>query len=134
MRPASIVNFERIVLLLIVIVLAGAVLSWDGLVAAAVQQGLGEGALIGILVAAVVLLLLLLWLIARRRSAVARWVWILLWLAWIAVSVPTLGETLNWPLPALLLHAAQWVLILLSIWMLLRPDAGAWFRGAGSAR
>jgi len=134
MRPASIVNFERIVLLLIVIALVGTVLTWNGLLAAAAQQGLGEGPLIGIHVAALALILLLLWLIARRRSAVARWVWILLWLAWIAVSVPTIGDTLGGPLPELLLHAAQWVLILLSIWMLLRPDAGAWFRGAGGAR
>ncbi|MEA3041854.1 MAG: hypothetical protein QOC65_1343 [Sphingomonadales bacterium] len=134
MRPASIVNFERIVLLLLVIGLVGTVLSWDGLQAAAAQQGLGEGALIGVHVVLLALLLLLLWLIAHRRSAVAKWVWILLCVAGIAVSVPTIGDSLSGPLPAVLLQAAQWILILLSIWMLLRPDAGAWFRGGGGAR
>ncbi|MEA3017519.1 MAG: hypothetical protein QOI38_2241 [Sphingomonadales bacterium] len=133
MRPASIVNFERIVLLLIVIGLAGTVLSWDGLRIAARHQGLGETALIAVHVVLLALLLLLLWLIAHRRSAVAKWVWILLCLAGIAVSVPALGDSLNGPLPALLMQAAQWVLILLSIWMLLRPDAGAWFRGGPPA-
>lgn len=134
MRPASIVNFERIVLLLIVIGLVGTVLSWDGLRLAAAQQGLGETALIVVHVVLLALLILLLWLIAHRRSAVAKWVWILLCLAGLAVSVPAIGDMLNGPMPALLLQAAQWVLILLSIWMLLRPDAGAWFRGSGGAR
>ncbi|HEX8654890.1 MAG TPA: hypothetical protein VF693_06685 [Allosphingosinicella sp.] len=133
MRPASIVNFERIVLLLIVIGLVGSVLSWDGLQAATAQHGLDEGSLIAVHVILLALLLLLLWLIARRRSVVAKWIWILLWLAWIGVSIPTLGATFSWPLPALLLQAAQWVLVLLSIWMLLRPDAAAWFRGGPPA-
>lgn len=134
MRPASIVNFERIALLLAVIVLVSAALSWDGLKAAAAQQGLGETALIVVHAVLVAVLLLLLWLIARRRSAVARWIWILLSLAAVAVSIPAIGDSLSWPLPELLLQAAQWVLLLLSIWMLLRPDAGAWFRGGASAR
>ncbi|HYG28952.1 MAG TPA: hypothetical protein VD887_01935 [Allosphingosinicella sp.] len=134
MRPASIVNFERIVLLLIVILLADAVLNWDGLRAAAAQQGFGETALIAVYAVLVAVMLLLLWLIAHRRSAVAKWIWVLLSLAAIAVTIPAIGSALSWPLPALLMQVAQWVLILLSMWMLLRPDAGAWLRGAGGAR
>jgi hypothetical protein len=133
MRPASIVNFERIVLLLIVIGLVGTVLSWDGLQLAAAQQGLGEGALIAVHVVLLALLVLLLWLIAHRRSAVAKWVWILICLAGLAVSISGAGGLMDWPLPALLMQVAQWVLLLLSIWMLLRPDAGAWFRGSATA-
>jgi hypothetical protein len=73
-------------------------------------------------------MLLLMWLIARRRSVVAKWIWILLSIAGLALMVPAIGTVLRGPLPDVLLQLAQLVLTLLSVWMLLRPDAAAWFR------
>ena len=127
MRPASIVNFERAVLLMIVFGLAGALLRWDESVAYVAQQGYGEGLLIAIQAISFGLLLLLMWLIARRRSVIAKWIYVVLGVAGIALSVPSLGDTLGGPLPLLLLQVAQWVLTIVSIWLLFRPDAREWF-------
>ena len=133
MRPASIVNFERIVLLLIVFGLAGTVLRWDQLRTYAEQQGYGEGMLIAVQAVSIGVLLLLMWLIAHRRSVVAKWIYVVLCLAGLAIGIPALGEAVRGPMPALLLQAAQWVLTLLSVWMLFRPDAKAWFARGGAA-
>ncbi|HEX9932039.1 MAG TPA: hypothetical protein VGB08_04290 [Allosphingosinicella sp.] len=133
MRPASIVTFERLLLLMIVLGLVGAVLSWDTTAAAYAAQGLSEGVLIAAYAVALAVSLLLLWLIARRGSNVARWVYVVLCLAGLAVSLTTVGALLRQPLPALLMQAAQLLLTIFSVVLLFRADASAWFSRSGSA-
>jgi hypothetical protein len=136
MRPASIVNFERIVLITIVIGLAATVLNWEAVVAMARSQSRGQFGSNFVLVVqalSIALYLLLLWLIARRRSVVAMWIYVVLAVAGLLLSLRGLSELGRMPLWAVLLQAAQWLLTLASLWLLFRPDARAWFRGAGSA-
>ena len=136
MRPASIVNFERVLLLTIVIGLAAAVFNWDATVALARSQSGGRFGSTFVLVvqaASIALYLLLLWLIARRRSVVAMWIYVVLAVAGLLLALRGLSSLGQLPLPALLLQAAQWLLTLVSLWLLFRPESRAWLRGAGDA-
>ena len=133
MRPQSIITFERVVLLMIVLGLAGAVLRWDAVVAELTRTGLGVAVGIAIYAFALAVSLLLLWLIARRGSSVARWIYVVLCVAGFALAIPALGATLRLPVPELLMQVAQWLLAILSVWLLFRPDARAWFERSGEA-
>jgi hypothetical protein len=132
MRPASIVNFERVVLLTIVIGLVATVLNWEAAVAMVRSQSRGQfGSTFVIVVEAIsiALYLLLLWLIARRRSVVAMWIYVVFAVIGLLMSLRGLGDLGRLPLTALLLQGAQWLLTLVSLWLLFRPDSRAWFRG-----
>ena len=133
MRPKSIVNFERVVLLMIVLGLADAVLNWGRLTAELGRQGVGEGVAGAVYALSVAISLLLLWLIARRRSNVARWIYVVLCVASFAVALPAIGALTRLPTSALLIEAAQWLLAILSIFLLFTPDAGAWFARSGDS-
>ena len=127
MRPASIVNFERVVLLMIVLGLVNAALNWDAMLAYVAAQGMGSTVLIVVQAISVAVMLLLLWLISRRRSVIARWIWIALVVLGIAVAVPGLSDTFELPTAMLIVQIVQWLLSLATVWLLLRPDASAWF-------
>lgn len=129
MRPASIVNFERVVLLMIVLALVNAALNWEAMTAYVRAQGMGPTVLIVVQAFSVAVMLLLLWLIARRRSVVAKWIWIALVALGIAMAVPGLSETFDLPAATLIVQLVQWLLSLATVWLLLRPDASAWFAG-----
>lgn len=129
MRPASIVNFERVVVLIILLGLVTTAFTWNTAVAMARQQGLGTGFVIGAGAFSLALNLLLLWLIARQRSVVAKWIYILLSLGGLALALVGGRALANLPTPLLLLNAAQWLLSLVSIYLLFRPDTRAWFGG-----
>jgi hypothetical protein len=128
MRPASIVNFERVVLLLIAISLGAAALGWDRSVAELERAGIGSGALIGMLAFVTALLLLLMWLIARRGSGAAKWVYVALTLIIIATSVPSLSQIARQGAAGIALNAAYLLLSVVSVWLLFRPDSRGWFR------
>jgi hypothetical protein len=129
MRPQSIVNFERVVLLMLVLGLVSAVLSWDDMAIYLRRQGLGETFLYVAQAISIGITLLLLWLIAHRRSVVAKWIWIVLFVLSAAASVYNLSATLTLSRPMLVLQIVQWLLQIVSVWLLFRPDALAWFRG-----
>ena len=132
MRPASIVNFERLYLAAIAIGLVNTILSWDRSVAMlASQPGMdfGPGFLVGTVVAGLIIQLLLWYFIARRGSSVAKWVLVLLFvlgLIFVATSPPIGGI-------ATILGVVTLLLDLAAIWMLFRPDARSWCAGGGSA-
>jgi hypothetical protein len=135
MRPASIVNFERVVLITIVIGLVATVLNWDAAVALVRWQSRGQFGSTFVLViqaVSIAIYLLLLWLIARRRSVVAMWIYVVLAVAGLLLSLRGLPDLGRMPLLPLLLQAAQWLLTLVSLWLLFRPDSRAWFRGEGA--
>jgi hypothetical protein len=129
MRPQSIVNFERLLLLLIVLGLVGTVLDWERTVALAARQGLGSGVVVAITVVSVAIYALLLWLIARRRSLVAVWIYVALVVIGLLYLLMNTGELMRQSTPMLLLQAVQCLLSLVSIWLLFRPDSRAWFQG-----
>lgn len=129
MRPASIVNFERVVIVIILLSIASAALEWSRTVAQLARQGVGEGVVIGVVGAMLALLLLLMWLIARRRSNIARWLYVALIVAMLAASLPSVLRTLEGDLTMMLLNLLYVALALVSIWLLFRADARAWFAG-----
>ena len=126
MRPASIVNFERVVLLLVLFHAATAAFEWERIIAEVRRQGIGQGPVIVILAGLLALILLLMWLIARRRSAVAKWIYVALTLLLIASTIPSLSRIVEQGALAIALNAAFAILSLVSVWLLFRPDARAW--------
>ena len=133
MRPASIVTFERIVLLIVVLSAASAVLTWDATAAQLSAGGVGEGILFGALAVLLGLILLLSWLIARRRSNIARWLYVLLMLGTIGVSVPALPRLIEGSTVNLVLNIAFLLICLLSVVLLFRPDNRGWFGRSDAA-
>jgi len=128
MRPASIVNFERVVLLIILFNAAGAALDWERTTSALARGGVGQGPMIAFLAGVLALILLLMWLIARRRSTVAKWIYVALTLVLLASAISLLRiDELG--ILALALNAAYALLSVVSIWLLFRADARAWLAG-----
>ena len=127
MRPQSIVRFERVVLAMIVVGLVSAVLNMEQVTRAAAVYGFGEGLILAMQAISIAVLLLLMWLIARRRSVVAKWIYVLLGVAGLVMAAFQIGGVLRQPAPLLVIEAVQWLLTIFSIWLLFRPDAKAWF-------
>jgi len=130
MRPASIVRFERVVLLTIVLGFVTIALSWEAAFAPVRRLGYGEGFFIAVQAVVIAIVLLLVWLIARKGSAVAKWIYVVLYAVSIAMAAIGFEDTLRNPPAILVLQLVQWALIVYSIWLLFRPDANGWFGGA----
>lgn len=131
MRPASIVNFERVVLLSILLTIVNLVVNWDRILAVLAHYRLGATFVVVAHVVIVGLFLLLLWLISRRRSSVAKWIYAVV--TGIALVVDLSGyPTLlgSGQMPAILMTVVQDGLAILSLWFLFRPDSSAWFADA----
>ena len=130
MRPASIVNFERLYLGAILLGLVNFYLSWDesaAMLRAVPGMPAGNGLLYAAVGISLFLQLLLLYFIARRASVVAKWVLIV----WIGIGLVGLvgnlgaGTTLGTLSTAMTIVTT--LLQLAAIWMLFRPDTKAWF-------
>jgi hypothetical protein len=132
MRPASIDTFERVVLLIVILSAASAVIAWDETAAQLAPQGIGEGALFGGLAALLGLTLLLGWLASRRRSNVARWLYVLLIVLMLALAAPSLPRLVDGSAVHLVLNAAYVLLCALSLLLLFRSDARRWFSRDGA--
>jgi hypothetical protein len=129
MRPPSIVNFERVVVLSIVISVINTFIVWDRMMPIFAARGLGPGVVLGLNVAIIALYGLLIWLISRRGSTVAKWIYIVLAGFGLVYGLLGIGQVAaNGPL-LMVITLAQYGLTALSIWLLFRPDANAWFRG-----
>jgi Na+-transporting NADH:ubiquinone oxidoreductase subunit NqrD len=135
MRPRSIVNFERVVLLGILVGIVNSVLSWDKMLAmtqaqAAAQGGamkIGPGFLIGVQAFFIVIYLLLVWLIARKGSPVAKWIYVVLAVLSLIAAIFGLGKMAAYGTVSLVLAIVQHLLTLAALWFLFQPDAKAWF-------
>jgi hypothetical protein len=130
-RPASIVLFEKLYLVVIVIGIVGVGLSWNSLSAMAgnqpgVPESAAQGILIGALAFGFLVPLLLLYFIARRASNVAKWIFVVL----TAFSVYSFITTISNPaVPKgvlLAINAVNLLLTLYCAWLLFKPDAKAW--------
>ena len=132
MRPTFIVLFERLFLLSLAIALVNGFLQYDALVAqvgndpALAQLGWGSGAILVVMAISLLIPLLLWYFIARRASAFAKWLLVLLTVAGllfleIDIARVTAADTLM----TLLVTLLQLVAIVL----LFRADARAWLAG-----
>jgi glucan phosphoethanolaminetransferase (alkaline phosphatase superfamily) len=129
MRPKSIVNFERLVLLYLAIGLVYAYLVWDQTMASLQGQGaaLGSGTIMTIQAVTVALYLLLVWFISRKGSPVAKWIYVVISGLSLVLGLVGIQETISLGTLPLILAVAQYALILVTIWLLFRPDSKAWF-------
>ena len=129
MRPNSIVTFERLVLLYLAVGVFHAYLLWDQTMASLQSQGaaLGSGTIITIQAITVALYLLLVWFISRKGSPVAKWIYVVLAGLGLALGLVGIQETISLGTLPLILALAQYVLTLVTIWLLFRPDSKAWF-------
>lgn len=136
MRPQSIVWFERLYLAAFALMVVNTILSWDANAAALAANGTARDIPgyqywttgIGLLIPP------LLWFfIARRGSAVAKWILlVLVVIGLIGVGYIVTSGRATFGLRGLLGYAAM-ALQVAAAAMLFRPDADAWF-GKGNAR
>ena len=134
MRPISIVNFERIVLLSIGLGVINTFMVWDRVSALLAANHLNPN--VGIIALAIVLALygLLIWFISRRGSVVAKWIYVVFTAIGLVYGLTGIGRVAAQDGTfALIFTIVQDVLAAVSVWLLFRPDASAWFRGERAA-
>ena len=136
MRPKSIVTFEWLVLLYLALGVVNSYVSWDQTMASLQDQGagLGSGTIITIQAITVALYLLLVWFISRKGSPIAKWIYVVLGGLQLVAGLVGIQQTASLGTLPLIITIAQYVLILVTIWLLFRPDSKAWFSdGRGGA-
>jgi len=129
MRPPSIVNFTRVVLLSLAIGIVATWLSWDKLqeAIAATGSGMSTGMILGIQGVTIALYLLLIWFISSHGSPVAKWIYVVLCVLGLVFGLIGFRQTLAYGTLPALLAAIQYILSIISLWLLFRPDSKAWF-------
>jgi hypothetical protein len=129
MRPPSIVNFMRVVLISLAIGILATWLSWDRVQAmvAASGSGMGTSTILIIQGITIALYLLLIWFIYAHGSPVAKWIYVVLCGLGLVVGLFGFRQTLSYGTLPALLAAVQYLLSILSLWLLFRPDSKAWF-------
>lgn len=128
MRPPSILYFERLSILSILVGIALAILAWDGDVAATRAMGL-DGIVVPIVQGlSLAFLLLLIFLISRKRSVIAKWILVLLFVGGAAMIAPQLPSTLDQGLIGLL-QLSQLAVFAAAIYFLFTREARDWFGG-----
>ncbi|HEX8443230.1 MAG TPA: hypothetical protein VF631_06260 [Allosphingosinicella sp.] len=133
MRPKSIVLFERLVLLSILLGIINTVLIWDQLNSQVAQAGMGAGTVLGIQAVTIALFLLLIWFISRKGSPVAKWIYVVLGGIGLISSLVGIGQAFEMGTISGAISIVSILLTLLTIWLLFRPDAKAWFADGRSA-
>ncbi len=135
MRPQSIVQFERLYILGIVLSLAASVWSFGQgasllpagappRMVAALPWVAGFGIVIGLAIN-----LCLLFFIAHKRSEVAKWIFIILFALGVAGALRGLSAPrIALPAGLRLLSLVHVIIQGICVWLLFRPDARPWFR------
>lgn len=140
-RPKSIVLFDRLYLLSIVVSLIGAAVTWNATMAKAMSSPamvqnpemapiVTVGSIIGIGIS-VAITLLLWWLIAYKANDVVKWVFVVLNVIGIAGAVFSLFAMNTEEAVAVYWKAAAWLFAIPALFFLFRPDANAWFASKG---
>ena len=129
MRPPSIVNFTRGVLISLAVGLLASWLSWDKVESsvAATGSGVGRGTILAIQAVTIALYLLVVWFISAHGSPVAKWVYVVISGLGLVMGLIGFGQTLAYGTLPAILAVIQYILIIISLWLLFRPDAKAWF-------
>jgi hypothetical protein len=139
MRPASIVNFDRLYLVGIVLGLVNSLMSVGQLQArisadpALRSLGSGQGLIFGLIALSLAIPLLLWFLIAHRRSMIAKWLLVAYTALAIINLLPTLRHLGMGGGLGILANLAIEALRVVALSFLFRPDAKAWLGGGGSA-
>jgi hypothetical protein len=128
MRPAPIIWFERIVLLAYTLGLVNLLFYWREWTIQPRAHPLAAFCLGQIIYFGVYLLLI--WLVARKGSAVARWMFAVL-VTGAALLALFLGlpPPSSWPMLRTALALTQYMLALSSVVFLFGPDTRPWFAG-----
>ena len=129
MRPPSIVNFTRVVLLSLALGILGTWLSWDKVeaIVAASGSGMTTNTILVIQGVTIALYLLLIWFIHAKGSPVAKWIYVVLCVLGLVVGLLGFRQTMAYGTLPALLAAVQFLLSVISLWLLFRPDSKAWF-------
>ena len=130
-RPTSIIQFERFYVAAIGVDAINTVLSWTAREERALlePQMLGNATLPVMTAIGFAIALLLWFFIARRGSAIAKWVltiFVTVALVWSLYAIPTGRYSMGM---SGLLGLFSTVLQAYSVWMLFRPNAKPWFGG-----
>jgi hypothetical protein len=129
MRPKSIVLFERLVLLSIVLGIISAFLIREQVAAMVATAGQGMGTSTVYIVQGIVicLYLLLVWFISRHGSPVAKWIYVIISGIILISGLVRIEQTLEFGTVAAIISVVQYVITAVTIWLLFRPDSKAWF-------
>ena len=128
-RPKSIIQFERVLLAMVAMVLIGSAIFWDRTVAAFTAEGYGFTYIVARLVIGTGIYVLIWFFVARKASVVAKWALVVL------AAVNLLSVALRVSVGRFILDLSgvlsivALAMLLYSAWLLFRPDANAWFRG-----
>lgn len=128
-RPASIRWFERLNLVSVAAALLYSWLAWDETAALAEADGLGSEVMLSLIAISCGVFLLVLWLIAWRRSNVAKWIWIVLSGFALLFVMIDYRAVLTESRFMIALAAIQFLVPVLTLWLLFRRDARRWFAG-----
>lgn len=127
MRPKSIVMFERVVVISLLLGILNAFLMWDRLSADAAAQGMTSDTLITVQAITTAIYLLLIWFIARKGSPVAKWIYVVLTVLGVLLALAGMGQTMTMGAASIVITVIQYILLIFSVWLLFKPDAKAWF-------
>ena len=137
MRPKSIITFERIYWLTLILAGVTVALNWNGMMQVGqsrpgVPPSLMTGIVIGSLIFIGLIALLLVYFIARRASNVAKWIFIAataysVWAFVRGLMLPEMPKDTQFAI-----NAINLVLTIYCAWLLFRPDAVAWLESKGA--
>jgi hypothetical protein len=128
MRPKSIVNFERIVILSILFGIISSFITRAKMEAMmAGKPHLSSGTTLGIQIVVILLYLVLIYFISRKGSPVAKWIYVVLCVLGLVFGLLGLPLIMKVGTLPLLIAIVQYVLSITSLWLLFRPDSNAWF-------
>lgn len=131
MRPQSIVNFERLAVIALVVGVAATLWRWQSLVARIAHMGVDPTYLPVMEAMGVVIVLALIFGAARKASTAAKWVYVILFILG-AVSIGRgLPNAASHGLSTLV-SIVQFALQATAIYFLFTPAANAWFAGRAS--
>jgi len=128
MRPKSIVHFEWIVILSILLGIVSSILTRDKMEAlSAGKPHLSSGVMLTVQIVVILIYLLLIYFISRKGSPVAKWIYVVLCILGLVGGLLGLPLIMKIGTLPLLIAVVQYLLSIASLWLLFRPDSKAWF-------
>jgi hypothetical protein len=133
MRPTSILYFERLSILSILVGMVFTWIDWEDQIAGARAAGLPPSVIPITLAFSLAVLLLLIFLISRKGVGIAKWIFVALFALGLVFSVPQVLGALDRGLVGLL-QLTQLVVQGMAIYFLFTPEANDWFRKGGRTK
>ena len=127
MRPTSILYFERLSILSILVGMVFTWIDWKDQIAGVRANGLPPEVVPITLAFSLAILLLLIFLISRKGIGIAKWIFVALFAVGLVFSVPQVLGALDRGLVGLL-QLTQLVVQGMAIYFLFTPESNDWFR------